>query len=134
MTELVLRIFCAICLNTLNNNTMGLDKNCMDKPYLIGRATALVESLVDVPVGFVAMVQINPLQKLTYHLREALRSGNKELVEVANAIGNIPSPFIDAKGQFYIGYNHQKSELERMNVRDELGRPYEPRIEDAVVR
>lgn len=25
-------------------------------------------------------------------------------------------------------------ELERMNVRDELGRPYEPNIEDAVVR
>lgn len=25
-------------------------------------------------------------------------------------------------------------ELERMNVRDELGRPYEPRIEDALVR
>jgi hypothetical protein len=25
-------------------------------------------------------------------------------------------------------------ELERMNVRDELGKPYEPNIEDAVVR
>lgn len=25
-------------------------------------------------------------------------------------------------------------ELERMNVRDELGRPYEPKIEDAMVR
>lgn len=25
-------------------------------------------------------------------------------------------------------------ELERMNVRDELGRPYKPRIEDALVR
>lgn len=25
-------------------------------------------------------------------------------------------------------------ELERMNVRDELGKPYEPKIEDAMVR
>ena len=25
-------------------------------------------------------------------------------------------------------------ELERMNVRDEMGRPYEPKIEDALVR
>ena len=101
---------------------MGLDKNCMDKPYLTGRATALVEALVDVPSGFVTSVQVNPLQKLTYHLREALKTEDAELIEVVNAIGNIPSPFIDAKGQFYIGYYHQKSEIAKHEERARIGK------------
>lgn len=93
----------------------------MDKPYLIGRATAIVERLVDVPSDFVAMVQVNPLQKLTYHLKEALKKGNEELIEIVNAIGNIPSPFVDSKAQFYIGYYHQKSELEKLLFRKRIG-------------
>ena len=104
------------------NNTMGLDKSCMDKPYLIGRATALVESLVDVPSDFVVIVQVNPLQKLTYHLREALKTGNEELMEIATNIGNIPSPFVDAKAQFYIGYYHQKAEIAKCEERIRIGK------------
>jgi DNA-binding Xre family transcriptional regulator len=106
----------------LNNNTMGLDKSCMDKPYLIGRATALVEKLVSVPIGFVAMVQVNPLQKLTYPLREALKTGNEELMDIAANIGNIPSPFVDAKAQFYVGYYHQKSEIAKCEDRVRIGK------------
>lgn len=100
---------------------MGLDKSCMDKPYLIGRATALVEKLVSVPSGFVAVVQVNPLQKLTYHLKEALKSGDEELVEIVNAIGDIPSPFVDVKAQFYIGYYHQKDEMSKCEKRFRIG-------------
>jgi DNA-binding XRE family transcriptional regulator len=106
----------------LNNNTMGLDKSCMDKPYLIGRATALVEKLVSVPIGFVAMVQVNPLQKLTYPLREALKTGNEELMDIAANIGNIPYPFVDAKAQFYVGYYHQKSEIAKCEDRVRIGK------------
>lgn len=101
---------------------MGLDKSCMDKPYLIGRATALVEKLVSVPIGFVAMVQVNPLQKLTYPLREALKTGNEELIDIAENIGNIPYPFVDAKAQFYVGYYHQKSEIAKCEDRVRIGK------------
>lgn len=100
---------------------MGLDKNCMDKPYLIGRATALVESIVNVPSDFVSMVQVNPLQKLTYHLREALKTENEELIEVNEMLGNIPSPFVDSKAQFYIGYYHQKNEIDKAEKRKKMG-------------
>lgn len=93
----------------------------MDKPYLIGRATAIVEKLVDVPSDFVALVQVNPLQKLTYHLKEALKTGDEELIEIANAIGDIPSPFVDPKAQFYIGYYHQKSEFDNIAFRSHIG-------------
>ena len=100
---------------------MGLNRECMDKPYLIGRATAIVERLVDVPSDFVALVQVNPLQKLTYHLKEAIMTGNEELVEIVNAIGEIPSPFVDSKAQFYIGYYHQKSEFDNIAFRKYIG-------------
>lgn len=93
----------------------------MDKPYLVGRATALVESLVSVPVGFAGMVQTNPLQKLSYHLREALKTEDEELIEVVACLGDIPSPFVDAKAQFYVGYYHQKSELSKTQERIRMG-------------
>lgn len=93
----------------------------MDKPYLIGRATAIVERLVEVPSDFVALVQVNPLQKLTYHLKEALKTGDEELIEIANAIGEIQSPFVDPKAQFYIGYYHQKSEFDNIAFRIHIG-------------
>ena len=85
----------------------------MDKPYLIGRATAIVENLVEVPRDFVALVKVNPLQKLTYNLKEALKKEDKELVEIVSLIGEIPVRMNDNRGQFYIGYYHQKSELNK---------------------
>lgn len=100
---------------------MGLNRECMDKPYLIGRATAVVERLVDVPRDFVALVQVNPLQKLTYHLKEALKTGDEELIEISNAIGEIPSPFVDTKAQYYIGYYHQKEEMSKYENRERIG-------------
>lgn len=100
---------------------MGLNRECLDKPYLIGRATAIVEKLVDVPSDFLALVQVNPLQKLTYHLIEAMKTGNEELTEIVNEIGEIPSPFVDMRGQFYIGYYHQKEEMSKYGNRERIG-------------
>ena len=100
---------------------MALNRECMDKPYLIGRATAIVERLCNLPCTFVSAVQVNPLQKLPYHLKEALKQGDEELVEVVGAIGEIPSPFVDAKGQFYIGYYHQKAESSKVDERLRIG-------------
>lgn len=100
---------------------MGLNRECLDKPYLIGRATAIVEKLVDVPSDFSALVQVNPLQKLTYHLIEAMKTGNEELTEIVNEIGEIPSPFVDMRGQFYIGYYHQKEEMSKYENRERIG-------------
>lgn len=93
----------------------------MDKPYLIGRTVAIVETLVDVPNNFAALVQVNPLEKLTYYLDEALKTNSEELVEIVNAIGAIPSPFVDRKAQFHIGYYHQKGEIEKIKYRKDLG-------------
>lgn len=100
---------------------MGLNRECMDKPYLIGRATAIVESLVDVPSDFVALVQVNPLEKLTYHLREAMKDEDDELIEIVEHIGELPARMIDIKGQFYVGYYHQKAEDERLDNRICIG-------------
>lgn len=100
---------------------MGLNRECTDKPYLIGRATAIVENLVEVPRDFVALVQVNPLQKLTYNLKEALKKEDEELVEIVSLIGEIPARMNDNRGQFYIGYYHQKSELNKYIYRAEIG-------------
>lgn len=52
-----------------------------------------------------------------YH---AIAASEEQAIELANEAG------------FDIG--GMDIELERMNVNDELGRPYEPKIEDALVR
>lgn len=104
----------------LNNNTMGLNRNVKDKPYLIGRAVAITEYLVDVPREFVALVQVNPLQKLTYHLREALKTEDEELMELAENIGDLPARLIDPKAQYYVGYYHQKAEFYRRDLGKKL--------------
>lgn len=93
-----------------------------DQPYLIGRAVAITECLVDVPHEFVSLVQVNPLQKLTYHLREALKTGDDELLEVAQYIGELPARLIDPKAQYHTGYYHQKAWLDKCEARRELGR------------
>lgn len=89
-----------------------LDKESRDKFYLVGRATALTESLTDVPVGFAGLVNTSPINKLPYHLRNALRGGNPELVEVAGLMGDIPATCCGDKGRFWLGYYHQKQAIE----------------------
>lgn len=90
-------------------------------PYLIGRATAVVEHLVKVPRGFVSAVRVSPLQKLPYHLREALKLDNDELTTIMADIQEIPATLIDPSGQFFIGYYHQKAELDKYRRRLEIG-------------
>ena len=46
----------------------------------------------------------------------------EELMDIAANIGNIPSPFVDAKAQFYIGYYHQKTEIAKCEDRVRIGK------------
>lgn len=92
-----------------------LDRELNDKPYLIGRATSLVEDILGtkkLPGCFVELVAINPLDKLKYHADKAVRvSQNNELIDIATRIGNLPAMLTKVEqGQFYIGYYHQKAD------------------------
>jgi DNA-binding XRE family transcriptional regulator len=99
---------------------MALDKTCNDLPYLVGRLTAKVEEIVgmeNLPEAFAAKVDVNALQKLPYWVTKALSaSADEELVDLVSRIGG-QYKYIDAKGQFWIGYYHQKGAA----MRNEIG-------------
>jgi DNA-binding XRE family transcriptional regulator len=99
---------------------MALDRTCNDLPYLVGRLTAKVEEVIgaeNLPEAFAAKVQINALQKLPFWVSKALSvSDDAELVDLVSRIDG-QYWYVDAKGQFFIGYYHQKG----AGVRNEIG-------------
>lgn len=92
---------------------MPLNKEDKNLAYNIGRLIAIVESTQQVQPTFASDCITNPLDKLGFHLTNAIKGERGE--ELSNIIANmecdkLPS-FLSAedKGKAYIGYYHQKS-------------------------
>lgn len=102
-----------------------LDKESNSKPYLIGRATSLVETALgfkDIPREFPAKVAVNPLAKLMPSLLSAVsKDGNAELEDVAVRIGDIPPTMnVYEQSQFYVGYYHQNHHDSKIRIAKRL--------------
>ena len=94
---------------------MALDKTNQDKCYNLGRLIALTEAATETPAGFAGLCIQNPLDKIAFHLREVLREGSEELVEVASRVGDLPSGLTaEQGGRAWIGYYHQRAALDRL--------------------
>lgn len=100
---------------------MALDRTINEKAYLIGRAAALTEDTENTPDGFPALVCVNPLQKLYPWVVSALKKGG-EIVEVMSRIDEMPSMMnAENGGKFWVGYYHQKTELQKDAERKRIG-------------
>lgn len=98
---------------------MALDKTNKNYYYNLGRVTAIVELMNDMPYNFVGKVFDNANNILPYWLKKSLFNDkhnlHKELLEPADVVlihGEIPKTLmtvVDKNGSFYIGYYQQKS-------------------------
>ena len=98
---------------------MALDKTNKNYYYNLGRVTAIVELMNDMPYNFVGKVFDNANNILPYWLKKSLFNDNhnlhKELLEPADVVlmhGEIPKTLmtvVDKNGSFYIGYYQQKA-------------------------
>lgn len=98
---------------------MALDKENKNYYYNLGRVTAIVEEMNDVPHNFLGKVFDNANNILPYWLKKSLSNDkhnlHKELLEPADVVlmhGEIPKTLmtvVDNNGSFYIGYYQQKA-------------------------
>lgn len=105
-----------------------MNKNCTDKPYLLGRIASLVSNIIEVPSDFMGQVAVSPLQKLSCHYVEACKCHShplyEELMDVISKYGDarIPSFLVDKDaGQAWIGYYHQSAEIQKCEERKRIG-------------
>lgn len=120
------------CLDAMNqlNKIIMMDRENKDQAYLLGRLTAIVSKIEDKPLLFAADVNVNPLQKMSFSLVEALKKTDSplygELQEVVAALGvdyQLPSSLIAADaGRMWVGYYHQKSEMSVYEERVRIGK------------
>lgn len=104
----------SLVITDKNKSIMGLDKNCKDAPYLLGRTVAMIERECDgTPSDFMDLCSPGKNnQSYQYWLSEALRKVADDLVEVAAELGALgissPAKVLDPRGQYHIGYYHQR--------------------------
>lgn len=102
---------------------MGLDRNCINYHYRLGRLVAVVEAVNKIDITFSSKVFDNPAQKLPPQLDFAMKKKNhvlsKELFELApvglderklpfESIGNT-----NHGTAYWLGYHHEKSYIEK---------------------
>lgn len=84
--------------------------------YDLGAITALVQKIESKPDTWVSLVYTNPLEKLSFDLRNAIKRENhvlhKLLVDLFTQ--DLPSKLIDTNGQFFIGYYQTKSKITKL--------------------
>lgn len=98
---------------------MALDKTNKNYYYNLGRVTAIVEAMNQLPYSFVGKVFDNARNILPYWLTKSLLADrhnlHRELLEPADVVlmhGEIPRRLmtvVDTSDRFYIGYHHQKA-------------------------
>lgn len=98
---------------------MAIDKTNKNYYYNLGRVTAIVELMNDMPDNFVCKVFDNANNILPYWLKKSLFNDkhnlHKELLEPADVVlmhGEIPKTLmsvVDKNGSFFIGYYQQKA-------------------------
>ena len=97
---------------------MGLDRNCINYYYRLGRLVSVVESVTKIDITFSSKVFDNPAQKLPPQLNFAMKKKNhvlsKELFELA-PVGlderKLPFQSLGDTGHgmsYWLGYEHEK--------------------------
>lgn len=79
-----------------------------ERNYLLGRATALVERITDMPHRVVAKIAAHPIDMVQVWLVKATIKDQDELMEVMSQIDEIPTSLtIVQQGDFWMGYYKQ---------------------------
>lgn len=82
--------------------------NNKQRNYLIGRATALIERITDMPHRVVAKIAAHPIDMVQTWLIKATIKDQEELMEVMSQIDEIPTFLtIAEQGDFWMGYYKQ---------------------------
>lgn len=81
-----------------------------ERNYLLGRATALVEKLTDMPHRVVPKIAAHPIEIVKVWLEKATIKDQDELMEVMSQIDEIPTFLtVVQQGDFWMGYYKQCS-------------------------
>lgn len=79
-----------------------------ERNYLLGRATALIEKLTDMPHRVVCKIASNPIEMVQYWLVKATVDDPDELMEIMSQIDEIPTSLtIVQQSDFWVGYYKQ---------------------------
>lgn len=97
---------------------MGLDRNCINYHYRLGRLVAVVEAVTKIDITFSSKVFDNPAQKLPPQLNFAMEKKNhvlsKELFELAPVGLDERKLTFQSLGDtghgmsYWLGYEHEK--------------------------
>lgn len=102
---------------------MGIDRNCMDQPYLAGRMVAIIETAIVAPSGFAHNVAADPMgDMLSHYLDKAIAKGGDyadDLMMLQSKAG-IASRSLDADGQYWIGYYNQRADIDRKRIGQQI--------------
>ena len=90
-----------------------------DRNYLLGRATAAIEKLTDMPHRVVSVIAAHPIDMAKIWLQKATIKDADELVDIMAQIDEIPTSLtLVQQGDFWMGYYKQCHEC---NLREQIG-------------
>lgn len=102
---------------------MGIDRNCMDQPYLAGRMVAIIETAIVAPSGFAHKVAADPMgDLLSHYLDKAIAKGGDyadDLMMLKSKSGGA-SNSLDTEGQYWIGYYNQRADIDRKRIGQQI--------------
>ena len=102
---------------------MGIDRNCMDQPYLVGRMVAIIETAIVAPSGFAHKVASDPKgDMLSHYLDKAIAKGGNyadDLMMLKSKSGDA-SNSLDIEGQYWIGYYNQRADIDRKRIGQQI--------------
>lgn len=102
---------------------MGIDRNCMDHPYLAGRMVAIIETAIVAPSGFAHKVAADPMgDLLSHYLDKAIAKGGDyadDLMMLKSKSGGA-SNSLDIDGQYWIGYYNQRADIDRKRIGQQI--------------
>ena len=90
-----------------------------ERNYLLGRATAAIEKLTDMPHRVVSVIAAHPIDMAKCWLQKATVKDADELVGIMSQIDQIPTSLtLVQQGDFWMGYYSQCNEC---NFRERIG-------------
>lgn len=98
----------AVSSQTATISKKSKSDDTKQRNYLLGRATALIERITDMPHRVVAKIAAHPIDMVQVWLVKATIIDQDELMEVMSHIDKIPTSLtIAEQGDFWMGYYNQ---------------------------
>lgn len=80
-----------------------------EKIFLLGRATAVIERITNMPHRVVAKIAQCPIEMVNFWLKDATIKDPDALIDIMSQIDEIPTSLsIYQQGSFWIGYFKQR--------------------------